>query len=275
MAAPERLQKIIARSGLCSRRDAEDLIRKGQVTVNGRVAQLGDKAGADRDQIRVDGKTIRSREALRYILLYKPREVMTTCDDPEGRTTVVDLVRPVVRERVFPVGRLDYHSEGLILLTNDGELASRVSHPRHGVVREYRVKVKGDLNEGGMNRLLRGTSIDGVHVKPLTAVRENVSKGGSNTWWRVTVSEGRTREIRELFFRAGHRVQRLKRTAIGPIRDTSLKAGELRFLTEAEVRQLKGVDRPRGQRRGKRPAVGTKQRENQGDRRRPGGARKR
>jgi len=275
MATPERLQKIIARSGLCSRRDAEVLIRAGRVTVNGRVAQIGDKADAGNEQIKVDGKAIRSREARRYILLYKPRGVMTTCEDPEGRTTVIDLVRPVVRERVFPVGRLDYHSEGLILLTNDGELAARVSHPRHGVIREYRVKVKGDLSESSVERLMRGTSIDGVHVKPMTAVRETVAKGGSNTWWRVTVSEGRTREIRELFFRAGHRVQRLKRTAIGPIRDASLKAGEFRFLTEAEVRHLMGEDRSRGKRRGKTPTTGTNQRESRGDRRRPGGARKR
>jgi 23S rRNA pseudouridine2605 synthase len=239
MDTPERLQKVIARSGLCSRRKAEDLIREGRVLVNGQAATLGQKVTSE-DAVKVDGKRIRAAEPRRYILLYKPRGVMTTCEDPEERRTVIDLVRPVVRERVFPVGRLDYHSEGLILLTNDGDLAARVSHPRHGVVREYRVKVKGDLDDEARARLLRGTVVDGVPVRPLTAERESGARGGTNTWWRVTVQEGRTREVRELFFRAGHRVQRLQRTAIGPLRDPSLKAGELRFLTDDEVRELRG-----------------------------------
>jgi 23S rRNA pseudouridine2605 synthase len=239
----ERLQKLIARSGQCSRRDAEELIREGRVTVNGRVAGLGDRADVERDHVKVDGKALRRPEVLRYLLLYKPREVMTTCDDPEERTTVVDLVRPFVRERVFPVGRLDYHSEGLLLLTNDGELAERVSHPRRGLVREYLVKIRGDLDDMELRRLLAGSVIEGRRVRPRAARRLSASRGGTNSWWCVEVTEGRTHEVRELFFRAGHHVQRLRRTAIGPLRDDRMGPGDLRPLTEEELLALR-LDRP-------------------------------
>jgi len=241
--AEERLQKLIARSGQCSRRDAEQLIRDGRVTVNGRVAGLGDRADLERDHVKVDGKALRRSEPLRYLLLYKPREVMTTCDDPEQRRTVVDLVRPHVRERVFPVGRLDYHSEGLLLLTNDGELAERVSHPKHGLVREYLAKIRGDLDDGQLRKLLAGSVIEGRRVRPRSARRVYASRGGSNSWWSIEVTEGRTHEVRELFFRVGHPVQRLRRTAIGPIRDEKLRPGDFRTLTEDEVQALM-LDRP-------------------------------
>ncbi len=237
--AEERIQKIIAKSGLCSRRDAERLIEEGRVTVDGHQAKLGDKADASRQHLKIDGKALRRPEPIRYLLLYKPRQVMTTCDDPEGRPTVVDLVRSQIRERVFPVGRLDYHSEGLIILTNDGDLAARVSHPRHGVVREYLVKIRGDLDDQELRRLMGGTVIEGHRVKPLKARREPATRG-PNSWWRIQVTEGRTHEVRELFFRAGHHVQRLRRTAIGPVRDDSLRPGDFRTLTEAEVKSLKG-----------------------------------
>lgn len=249
--AAERIQKIIARSGLCSRREADRLIGEGRVTVNAVVATVGDRADAGRDAIKVDGKAIRASEQKRYILLYKPRQVMTTCSDPEERQTVIDLVTPLVRERVFPVGRLDYHSEGLILITNDGELAAAVSHPRHGVVREYRVKIRGDLSDQEYQRLMRGTSIEGCHVRPQRAERQSLTRGAGNSWWKVEVTEGRTREIRELFFRAGHHVQRLKRTAIGPIRDSTLRPGEFRLLTEAEVKALREVTSTPAKRSGK------------------------
>jgi 23S rRNA pseudouridine2605 synthase len=238
--ATERIQKLIARSGLCSRRDAEQMIREGRVTVNGHVSKLGDKADQAADHIKVDGKPLRSPEPLRYLLLYKPRQVMTTCDDPEERTTVVDLVRSEVRERVYPVGRLDYHSEGLIILTNDGELAARVSHPKHGVVREYLVKIRGELDDRERRKLLSGTVIEGRKVCPRSARREPGPRGRGISWWRVVVNEGRTHEVRELFFRVGHPVQRLRRTAIGPIRDDVLRPGDFRTLTEKEVRALKG-----------------------------------
>lgn len=243
--AEERLQKLIARSGLCSRRDAEQLIADGRVTVNGRVAGLGDKADPERDHVKVDGKMLRAPEPHRYLLIYKPRGVMTTCEDPEERTTVVDLVRPTFRERLFPVGRLDYQSEGLLILTNDGELTERVSHPRHGLVREYAVKIRGDLDESQLKKLLAGTVVDGKRVRPRSARRLSATPGGAGTWWQVEVSEGRTHEVRELFFRVGHHVQRLRRTAIGPIRDPRLRPGDLRELTDDEVRRLKGERLPR------------------------------
>ncbi len=247
--AEERVQKIIARSGLCSRRDADQMIADGRVTVNGRVVEPGAKADPDSDHIKVDGKLVRSPEPLRYLLLYKPRQVMTTCDDPEERETVIDIVRPVVRERVYPVGRLDYHSEGLLLLTNDGDLAARVSHPRHGVVREYMVKIRGDLDDAEYRKLLSGTTVEGRRVRPLSAQR--VGRPGSSTsWWRVEVAEGRTHEVRELFFRAGHHVQRLRRTAIGPLRDASLKAGEFRTVTESEIAALRRAAAGTGDGRG-------------------------
>jgi len=154
---------------------------------------------------------------------------------------VLDLVRPVVRERVYPVGRLDYHSEGLLILTNDGELAARVAHPRHGVVREYLVKIRGDLDADEYRKLMAGTSIAGCHVKPRLAKRDSKGRGGNTTWWRVEVTEGRTHEVRELFFRAGHHVQRLRRTAIGPLRDDTLKPGDFRTLSENEVKSLRRV----------------------------------
>ena len=175
--AKERLQKLIARSGLCSRREADRMVSEGRVTVNGTIAALGDKADPATDHIKVDGKRLKPAEPNRYVLLYKPRAVMTTCDDPEERTTVIDLVRPIVKERVFPVGRLDYQSEGLLLLTNDGDLAAKVTHPRYGVVREYMVKIRGDLDEAQIQQLRAGVSIDGHHVKPLSAVRVRKSAG--------------------------------------------------------------------------------------------------
>jgi len=251
--AEERLQKIIARSGLCSRRDADRLVAEGRVRVDGRVAEPGEKVDWSKVHIKVDGKALKAPEVARYFLLYKPREVMTTCDDPEGRKTVLDLVRPVVRERVYPVGRLDYHSEGLLLLTNDGQLAARVAHPRHGVVREYMVKIRGDLTRSEYDKLMAGTNIDGRHVKPRLAQREKMGRGGATTWWRIEVTEGRTHEVRELFFRAGHHVQRLRRTAIGPLRDDTLKPGEFRTLSENELTTLRRVTEPTGKAKPGRP----------------------
>jgi pseudouridine synthase len=258
----ERVQKIIARAGLCSRREAERLIAEGRVRVNGSVVKLGATADPLDDHIKVDGKRVKAPEPLRHILLYKPRQVMTTCDDPEERTTVIDLVKRNVRERVYPIGRLDYQSEGLIILTNDGDLASRVAHPRYGVVREYLVKIRGSMEASEMARLRRGTSIDGHQVVPKLAVPERRTREG-NSWWRVQVTEGRTHEVRELFFRAGHHVQRLRRTAIGPVRDDRLGPGDYRDLTETELADLRRVvakaaprKRKPGPPRGRKPAGG-------------------
>jgi 23S rRNA pseudouridine2605 synthase len=237
----ERLQKIIARSGLCSRREADKRIKEGRVTVNGVVVRPGATGDAIRDHIKVDGKLLRAPQPFCYVLLYKPKGVMTTCSDPEERTTVVDLVRTRIKLRLFPVGRLDYNSEGLLLLTNDGELAARVSHPRYGIEREYLVKVKGDLTEGEVHRLKQGTVVDRRHVRPTSVRRERATADRKNTWWRVVVTEGRTHEVRELFFRVGHHVQRLKRTAIGPLADSRLRPGEFRELTPAELDALRNA----------------------------------
>ncbi len=237
----ERIQKIIARSGLCSRRDADQMIADGRVTVDGRVAEPGEKADLRTARIKVDGRAVKAPEQLRYFLLYKPRAVMTTCDDPEERKTVLDIVKPIVRERVYPVGRLDYHSEGLLILTNDGELAARIAHPRFGVVREYLVKIRGDLTPSEYRKLMAGTSVEGRHVKPQIAQRSSKVRGGKATWWRLEVLEGRTHEVRELFLSAGHHVQRLRRTAIGPLRDDSLNPGDFRTITEKELSSLRGA----------------------------------
>ena len=246
----ERLQKLMARAGLCSRREGERIISEGRVTVNGHVAHLGSSADPSVDHIKVDGKMLRRKETPRYILLYKPRQVMTTCDDPEERMTVLDLLKPTIRERVYPVGRLDYHSEGLLLMTNDGDLATRVAHPRYGIVREYLVKVRGNLSDSELTRLRRGAHVDGRKVVPKSARRERITREG-NSWWRVEVTEGRTHEVRELFFRVGHPVQRLRRTAIGPLRDDHIAPGQFRDLTGTEIARLekatkKGFQKPKG-----------------------------
>jgi 23S rRNA pseudouridine2605 synthase len=237
----ERLQKIIARAGFASRREAEEMIRTGRVTVNGRVTtELGSKADPEQDHVKVDGKLITRREDPRYILLYKPKEVMTTMNDPEGRKTVVDLVRGV-RERIFPVGRLDFHSEGLILLTNDGDLAFLVAHPTNGSVKTYHVKVRGVPEERIIEKLRRGITIDGRRTRPCEIARmrtTNMNEEGGNSWFEVKLQEGRTQQIRKMYKAVGHPVSKLKRVAIGPIADPKLTAGQWRDLTPQEVRKL-------------------------------------
>ncbi len=238
---PERLQKIIAHAGFASRRAAETMIRQGRITVNGRVVtELGTKADAENDAIKVDGKLITRAEPHRYILLYKPREVMTTVDDPQGRRTVIDLVRGV-RERIYPVGRLDYHSEGLVLLTNDGELAYKVSHPRHGSVKTYNVKVRGVPEERVLDKLRRGITIDGRRTLPCRIERIRTTGRSSdegNSWFEVKLEEGRTQQIRKMFQAMGHPVTKLRRVAIGPISDPDLAPGLWRELTRNEVKML-------------------------------------
>ena len=257
----ERLQKIIAHAGYASRREAEAMMREGRITVNGRtVTELGSKADPDRDHIKVDGKLITRAEDHRYILLYKPKEVMTTVEDPQGRRTVIDLVRGV-RERIYPVGRLDYHSEGLVLLTNDGELAFKVSHPKHGSVKTYNVKVRGVPEERIVDKLRRGITIEGKRTLPceIAAIKttgKNAEEG--NSWWEVKLREGRTQQIRKMFQAVGHPVSKLKRVAIGPIADPKLMPGVWRELTKHEVKLLATLkDVPAKPRRtaAKRPAT--------------------
>lgn len=237
----ERLQKIIAHAGFASRREAESMIREGRVTVNGRVVtELGSKADGDRDHVKVDGKLITHAEPHRYILIYKPREVMTTVEDPQGRRTVIDLVRGV-RERIYPVGRLDFHSEGLILLTNDGELAFKVSHPTNGSVKTYNVKVRGVPEDRIIDKLRRGITLDGKRTLPCDIERIKTTGRADdegNSWLEVKLREGRTQQIRKMFQAVGHPVSRLKRVAIGPISDPKLTPGVWRELTKSEVRML-------------------------------------
>jgi 23S rRNA pseudouridine2605 synthase len=256
----ERLQKIIAHAGVASRREAEAMIREGRVTLNGRVVtELGTKADAKRDHIKVDGKLISDAEEHRYILLYKPKEVMTTVEDPQGRRTVIDLVRGI-RERIYPVGRLDYHSEGLVLLTNDGELAFKVSHPTHGSVKTYHVKVRGVPEERMIDKLRRGITLEGKRTLPCEIERLKTTgrtENDGNSWFEVKLREGRTHQIRKMFQAVGHPVSKLRRVAIGPLSDPKLTPGVWRELTKQEVRQLasmkelkpKAIPKPRQPRR--------------------------
>ncbi|HKO58550.1 MAG TPA: pseudouridine synthase [Thermoanaerobaculia bacterium] len=243
----ERLQKIIAHAGFASRREAETMIREGRVTVNGRVvSELGSKADPATDHIKVDGKLITHAEPHRYILLYKPKEVMTTVEDPQGRRTVLQLVRGV-RERIYPVGRLDFHSEGLVLLTNDGELAYKVSHPRHGSVKTYHVKVRGVPEERMIDKLQRGITIEGKRTLPTEIARIKTTGKGEdegNSWFEVKLREGRTQQIRKMFQAIGHPVSKLRRVAIGPISDPKLTPGVWRELTKQEVKALATMKEP-------------------------------
>jgi 23S rRNA pseudouridine2605 synthase len=244
----ERLQKILARAGITSRRKAEELIREGLVTINGRVAAIGDKADPERDAIKVDGKRIQPSQGHRYLLLNKPKGYVSTVEDPEGRKTVIDLVPPALRKALVPVGRLDYNTEGLLLLTDDGEFAQRIAHPRYGSTKTYEVKVKGTPTEAQVDKLRAGIVLEGYRTHPAkitarapgrpTGPRRRGEPESDNSWWTVEISEGRTRQIREMFLRIGHPVQKLRRVAIGPLRDTRLPIGALRELTEQEVQKL-------------------------------------
>lgn len=259
----ERLQKIIAHAGFASRREAETMIREGRVTVNGRVVEeLGTKADPDRDHIKVDGKLITRAEPHRYILLYKPKEVTSTVNDPEGRKTVIDLVRGV-RERIYPVGRLDYQSEGLLLLTNDGELAYKISHPKHGSVKTYHVKVRGVAEDRIIDKLERGITIEGKRTVPCEIARMKTTGRGDeegNSWYEVKLREGRNQQIRRMFKAVGHPVMKLKRVAIGPISDPKLTAGDWRELTKNEVKLLSTMQdaKPAKPRRAAKPPAARK-----------------
>ncbi|HEX7186504.1 MAG TPA: pseudouridine synthase [Thermoanaerobaculia bacterium] len=251
----ERVQRILARAGIASRRKAEELIREGRVTINGRVAEIGDKADPENDAIKLDGKRVQPHGSeYRYLLLNKPKGVMSTISDPQGRKTVLDFVPPAMRKAVVPVGRLDYNSEGLLILTDDGGFAQHVAHPRYGGVKTYEVKVKGEPNEAQIDRLRAGVKLEGRRTLPCR-ITKRPSRGredrrrsygaddddGHNTWWVVELTEGRSRQIREMFFHIGHPVQKLRRVAIGPLRDPDLPIGALRELSDREVAALRKV----------------------------------
>ena len=238
-----RLQKILSTAGVSSRRAAERLIVEGRVSVNGRTAtELGTKADPEDDDIRVDGRRIRPAARRLYILLNKPRGYITSRSDPHQRPTVLDLLREAgVRDYVYPVGRLDYDSEGLLLLTSDGDLAARLTHPRHEVAREYEVQVRGVPDRHDLERLERGIVIDGRRTAPAhAAVRKMFEKsGGEQALLSLVIHEGRNRQIRKMCDAIGHPVVRLRRVRIGPIADARLKPGRFRELTPGELSALR------------------------------------
>lgn len=259
----QRVQKILAQAGVASRRRSEDLIREGRVTVNGRVASLGTKADPDQDAIKVDGRRLKTKQAACYLLLNKPRGYLCTVSDPERRPTVMDLIPAKLLRGLHPVGRLDYNTEGLLLLTNDGDFSQRVSHPRYGCQKTYLVKVKGLPDERTLQRLRDGVTLEGRKTAPCEIVarapsarKRSVGSRGSavtNSWWTVRLSEGRTRQIRAMFLRGGHPVQRLRRMAIGPLSDRGLALGTYRPLRESEVEALLKATEPSSGRASKRP----------------------
>ncbi len=232
-----RLQKLIAGTGLASRRKAEELITSGRVTINGSVVrELGTKVDPDRDHVKVDGKHLRAAQPYVYVLLNKPKNVMSTLDDPEGRPTVKDFLRGVT-VRVFPVGRLDFDSEGLMLLTNHGDLAQALLHPRYHVPKTYLIKVKGVLNDAEIGTLERGVKLEDGYTAP--AKVQKISRAESNSWLEVTIHEGRKHQVKRMLEAVGHVVIKLTRVRMGPLLLGDLAAGEYRFLTDREANRLR------------------------------------
>jgi 23S rRNA pseudouridine2605 synthase len=247
--ADARLQKILSAAGVASRRAAETLIQEGRVTVNGEtVTVLGTKADLERDDIRVDGRRIKPIRRNRYILLNKPRGYITSRSDPEHRPTVVDLLEEGgVRDYIYPVGRLDYDSEGLLLLTTDGDLAARLTHPRHEVAREYEVRVRGVPDRHALDRLARGVVVESRRTAPAHARLRRVieSSAGQQAVVSLVIHEGRNRQVRNMCDAIGHPVVRLRRVRIGPISDERLKPGEFRELSAKEIASLKKESGPK------------------------------
>ena len=236
----ERLQKIIAAAGIASRRKAEELITGGLVTVNGQtVTELGTKADPERDHIRVNGKLLRGPERHVYLLMNKPRGYVTTVSDPEHRPTVMQLLRGV-GARVYPVGRLDYASEGLLLLTNDGELAHALMKAASHVPKTYVVKVAGVPSTEGLDKLRKGVSIEsekGRRIRTAPAKIRTIREA-TNPWYEVTLTEGRNRQIRRMFEEIGHHVEKIRRVRYGPL-ELDVSPGVFRRLTPQEVARLK------------------------------------
>ncbi|MCW5981855.1 MAG: rRNA pseudouridine synthase [Bryobacteraceae bacterium] len=240
---PQRLQKILAHAGIASRRKAEVYILGGRVTINGAtVSELGVKADPSRDHIKVDGKLLRQPRDHIYLALNKPRECVTTVSDPKGRRTVMHLVSSL-RRRVYPVGRLDYNSEGLLLMTDDGEFAARIMSPASRVPKTYQVKVNGTLTVEQEERFRGGIPLHGRRTAPAEL---KLIRPGRNPWYEVTITEGRRHQVRNMFKSLGRLVEKLKRVRIGFVNLGDLAPGDYRLLTPAEVarfRKLSGMDR--------------------------------
>ena len=238
----ERLQKIIAASGVASRRKAEELIAAHRVALNGEVVtELGTKADPDRDKISIDGTALPGREQFLYFALHKPKGYVTTVDDPQGRPTVMDLIRGV-RERVYPVGRLDYASEGLLLMTNDGALAQKLTKAGSHVPKTYLVKISGRPDEKALMRLRAGVTIeleDGRRVKTSPA-SIRLAEDAANPWYEVVLIEGRNRQIRRMFDCVGYHVEKIRRVKLGTLA-LDVPPGKFRPLTRKEVEQLRAL----------------------------------
>ena len=236
----QRLQKLIATAGIASRRHAEELIVGGRVTVNGKVVtELGTKADPDKDHIKVNGKLInsqlRSHEKV-YVLLNKPRGYLSSVSDPEGRPLVTELL-PASLGRLHPVGRLDFNTEGLLLLTNDGDFTNFITAARNRVEKIYEAKVKGVPPEAAIQRLRRGVTLeDGTRTAPATIKR--MDETATNSWFEVKLHQGRNQQIRRMFELIGHSVLKLRRVQVGNLREERLKPGHWRFLSEPEIRRL-------------------------------------
>ena len=241
---PERLQKILSHAGIASRRAAEDLIRQGRVELNGRVVtELGTKADPTADDIRVDGRRVAKQQPeRRYLLMYKPRAVMSTRSDPQRRTTVIDLLASAgIPGYFYPVGRLDYDSEGLILLTNDGDFAEHVMHPRYELERAYEARILGVPDGRDIARLASGVVLDGRRTDAARITVRGTQKSGRevHTLLELVLHEGRNRQVRRMCDAIGHPVISLKRTRIGRITGRGLKPGGIRDLTREEIRGLR------------------------------------
>ncbi len=235
--ALERIQKILAKAGVASRREAERMLTEGRITVNGHsVDTLGWKADPEKDHIKVDGKRIRPFESKITLVLHKPRGYVSTVKDPEGRPTVLDLLKRS-RERVYPVGRLDFDAEGLLLLSNDGDLTEILSHPRFAIPRTYLAKLSGLPDAKDLERLRRGVMLeDGKATAVSVKVFRRTEK---NCWAHIVVREGRNRLVKRMFSAVGHSVLKLKRVAFGPIRLGDLPSGHFRRLTSEEQKKIK------------------------------------
>ncbi|HXB73198.1 MAG TPA: pseudouridine synthase [Candidatus Acidoferrales bacterium] len=232
----ERLQKILSQTGVASRRQAEKIMLEGRVTVNGTaVTELGSKADLERDHIKVDGRLLRAPTRLSYIVLNKPNNTVTTVLDPERRATVMELLRGV-KERVYPVGRLDYHSEGLLLLTNDGDVANAIMSASTHLPKAYVVKVTGKLSSDQEQQFREGVPLSGRRTKPAGL---KLIHSAENPWYEVRLYEGRNNQIRLMFKHFGLLVEKLRRVRIGPIELGPLKTGKFRYLTDEEVQKLK------------------------------------
>lgn len=232
----KRLQKILSERGIASRRNAEDLIFEGRVTVNGRVATIGTKADPSRDSIKVDGKLLIKEEPKVYLIFNKPRGVITSLHDPEKRMTVKDFLKDI-KYRIFPVGRLDYDSEGMLFITNDGEFAHAVLRPSNKIPKTYHVKVRGVLEEWEIETLRKGVKLKDGITAPSKVLK--IRKFQNNSWLEMTIHEGRKRQIRRMLEEIGHPVLRLKRIRIDGINMGKLVQGTYRYLTFHEISKIK------------------------------------